>query len=96
MDVLHGAIEGALDAGMTPSDIELMAATIHRSRNQAAEYVGDLEAEVADLERCPDHPEDRLRRRTKLRSLLRIAEPVGDEVFYCVGDSGPCSWVHSR
>ena len=52
--------------------------------------------EPGEPDQCPNHPEAYLRRRTKLPSLLREAERTGDEIFYCVGDSGHCTWVYSR
>ena len=55
-----------------------------------------LEAEPEQSDQCPDHPEAYLRRRTKFPALLRAAERTGDEIYYCVGDSGHCTWVYSR
>ena len=49
-----------------------------------------------DPDQCPNHPEAHLRRRTKLPGLLRQADRTGDEIFYCVGDSGHCTWVYSQ
>ena len=54
------------------------------------------ESKPADLDQCPNHPEAYLRHRTKLPSLRRTADRTGDEVFYCVGDSGHCTWVYSN
>ena len=52
--------------------------------------------EPEEPDQCPNHPEAFLRRRTKLQSLLREADRTGDEIFYCTGDSGHCTWVYSR
>ena len=52
--------------------------------------------QLEDPDQCPNHPEAYLRHRTKLPSLRRAAERTGDEVFYCVGDSGLCTWVYSH
>ncbi len=52
--------------------------------------------EPEEPDQCPNHPEAFLRRRTKLQSLLREADRTGDEIFYCVGDSGACTWVYSH
>ena len=54
------------------------------------------EPKPADPDQCPNHPEAYLRHRTKLPSLLREAARTGDEIFYCVGDSGLCTWVYSH
>ena len=53
-------------------------------------------AQPEDPDQCPNHPEALLRRRTKFPALLRAAERTGDEIYYCVGDSGHCTWVYSR
>ena len=53
-------------------------------------------AQPEDPDQCPNHPEAYLRRRTKFPALLRAAERTGDEIYYCVGDSGHCTWVYSR
>ena len=45
---------------------------------------------------CPYHPEPYLRKRTVWKSLLAIADPIGDEIYYCAGDGGSCSWVYSN
>ena len=50
----------------------------------------------SDPDQCPNHPEAYLRHRTKFPSLRRTADRNGDEVFYCVGDSGLCTWVYSH
>lgn len=55
-----------------------------------------IASEQSDPDQCPNHPEAYLRHRTKLPSLRRTADRNGDEVFYCVGDSGLCTWVYSH
>ena len=50
----------------------------------------------AAADQCPVHPEAWLRRRTTFPALLRSAGKTGDEIFYCVGDSGDCTWVYSH
>ena len=52
--------------------------------------------QLEDPDQCPNHPEVYLRRRTKFPGLLREAYRTGDEIFYCVGDSGHCTWVYSH
>ena len=52
--------------------------------------------QLEDPDQCPNHPEAYLRRRTKFPGLLRDADRTGDEIFYCVGDSGLCTWVYSH
>ena len=52
--------------------------------------------ELDEPDQCPTHPEAFLRRRTKYPALLRVTERTGDEIFYCVGDSGACTWVYSH
>ena len=52
--------------------------------------------EPEEPDQCPNHPEAFLRRRTKYPALVRAAERPGDEIFYCVGDSGACTWVYSH
>ena len=54
------------------------------------------EPKPQDPDQCANHPEALLRRRTKFPALLRAAERTGDEIYYCVGDSGHCTWVYSR
>ena len=44
---------------------------------------------------CPMHEEPHLRRRTQYPSMLRHERKHGDEVFYCAGESGTCSWASS-
>ena len=56
----------------------------------------EAEPEPEDPDQCAYHPEAFLRRRTKLQGLLREADRTGDEIFYCVGDSGHCTWVYSH
>ena len=54
------------------------------------------DADQEDPDQCPNHPEAFLRRRTRYPALLRAAERTGDEIHYCVGDSGHCTWVYSH
>ena len=44
---------------------------------------------------CPMHGEPHLRRRTQYPSMLRHERKHGDEIFYCAGESGTCSWASS-
>ena len=95
LDHLHDAIKAGLIAGMSPGDIELMVATIHRSLGSKRASSEDGNRDLLEGDHCPNHPEDYLRRKTTLPSLLRVANPVGDEISYCVGDGGNCTWVYS-
>ena len=44
---------------------------------------------------CPMHEEKHLRRRTRYPSMLRHEKKHGDEIYYCAGENGTCSWVFS-
>ena len=50
----------------------------------------------AESTQCPFHPEPYLRKPTKWKSIRPIADAVGDEVYYCAGNGGRCSWTYSR
>ena len=45
---------------------------------------------------CPWHPEANLHPVTTYRNLAKIMQATGDEIRYCRGSNGRCSWVHSR
>ena len=79
------------------------ARIVYRAMPEVADVPGDEKVVVTtkpeqleDPEQCPNHPEAFLRRRTKFPALLRSAGRTGDEIFYCVGDSGHCTWVYSH
>ena len=44
---------------------------------------------------CSMHEEPHLRRRTRYPSMLRHEKKHGDEIYYCAGENGTCSWVFS-
>ena len=46
-------------------------------------------------EGCPIHPEPYLQKPTVWKSILPVSESIGDQVFYCAGYGGRCSWVLS-
>ena len=45
---------------------------------------------------CPIHQNPNERRRTRYRNLVAVMQANGDEIVYCWGANGDCSWVHSR
>ena len=54
-----------------------------------------LPTSSAEPDFCPMHEEKHLRRRTRYPSMLRHEKKHGDEIYYCVGENGTCSWVFS-
>ena len=58
--------------------------------------VPEVSEQLLEPDQCPNHPEAFLRRRTIMPSLVREAAKTGDDIFYCTGDSGKCTWVYSR
>ncbi len=45
---------------------------------------------------CPLHTQVHLQVVTTYRPLVAIMQATGDEIRYCYGSNGRCSWVHSR
>ena len=45
---------------------------------------------------CPWHPEANLHPVTTYWNLAKIMKATGDEIRYCRGSGGKCSWVQSR
>ena len=45
---------------------------------------------------CPLHTQVNRQRVTTYRPLAAIMQATGDEIRYCYGSGGQCSWVHSR
>ena len=45
---------------------------------------------------CPLHTQVNLQGVTTYRPLVAIMQANGDEIRYCYGSGGKCSWVHSR
>ena len=45
---------------------------------------------------CQHHAEPRWRKRSRWPAAKSIEKREGDEIHYCAGDSGTCSWVGSR
>ena len=54
-----------------------------------------LPTSSAEPDFCPMHEEKHLRRRTRYPSMLRHEKKHGDEIYYCAGENGTCSWVFS-
>ena len=54
-----------------------------------------LPTSSAERDFCPMHEEKHLRRRTRYPSMLRHEKKHGDEIYYCAGENGTCSWVFS-
>ena len=54
-----------------------------------------LPTSSAEPDFCPMHEEKHLRRRTRYPSMLRHEKKHGDEIHYCAGENGTCSWVFS-
>ena len=52
-----------------------------------------LPTSSAEPDFCPMHEEKHLRRRTRYPSMLRHEKKHGDEIYYCAGENGTCSWV---
>ena len=44
---------------------------------------------------CPHHPEPRWRKRSRWATTKKIEAREGDEIYYCAGDSGTCTWAGS-
>ena len=54
-----------------------------------------LPTSSAEPDFCPMHEQKHLRRRTRYPSMLRHEKKHGDEIYYCAGENGTCSWVFS-
>ena len=59
------------------------------------EQTSALATSSAEPDFCPMHEEKHLRRRTRYPSMLRHEKKHGDEIYYCAGENGTCSWVFS-
>ena len=73
-------------------DTDLNPGTRYRSPGASA---NDTQLDDTQL-RCPIHRNPRLQRRTRFKNLVAITQATGDEIRYCYGSGGKCSWVHSR
>ena len=46
-------------------------------------------------EYCPEHPEPHLRARSSWYSAREVEKENDDEIYYCKGGGGQCTWVYS-